>query len=696
MVQVRCPECGYLQTLSEERFLSVTENFLSCPHCSAKVPKKWEPAQGEGIPEETSHKMLAFSRRVLNGRNVSQEVVYALESLVRHYGSTDETDKALGVGYARLGEHRKAEEYLLQARQRAPEDVVVLRYLLEAMIGQEQYPEAVEVGRTLLGLSGRCPDGDDVARLGRALVGLGADDEARALLDAHPELDPRSPLVKQTRRELNKSAVSSLRTFFGAKGPIHRLFGGAGREGLRTLKRRAGAFMGSAGKGVARSETLLSEGRSENAAAAGPEAFDLGGHPAFVEYWVYAKQTESPKWEEIRDVLAQQLRTPDEAEKVFRFLEAQIEKDRLAIEYILKQDAVELFDYPEELIPHNSREFGDEDRRMLQEAEMIVRVRLTADQAYGFSHLLFMAQFVESIRALTGGVVQDAVSHILWGSNSWKRGVADGQKRILVSHIHFEALDEEGRVWIHTHGMQKFGLPDMEMEHIPAEYAPNARRLIVVIADILFQMRAARRPLRSPLAIPNTPVLVEVEARTEDEEGHFPAGSLRLRPSLVGRPSEDTESLSEALSVFTTAVRYMAPVQAAGRPDDSAAETVPDAEPLPDADRLREEYLAAHRKALLDLEAFKRSFEESAGRPDTVHAVKVGFPVPGASFEWMWVSLQAWRSGALVGCIENSPVMRKDLPKGTLVQISEGEIFDWVIARSGTVENGAYTEGIAS
>ncbi|MBI5571444.1 MAG: DUF2314 domain-containing protein [Desulfomonile tiedjei] len=676
--------------------MSVTEDYLNCPHCNAKVPKKWEPAQGEGIPEETSHKMLAFSRRILNGRNVSGEVIYALESLVRHYGSTDETDKALGVGYARLGEHGKAEQYLLQARRQVPEDGLVLRHLLEVLVAQEQYHDAVEVGRALLELSGKRPESDDVARLARALVGLGADDEAKALLAAHPELDPRNPLVKKARKQLNKNSESSLRTFFSAKGPIQRLFGGAGREGLRTLRRRAGAFMGSVGKDAIRSDALPFEGRSEAAPAAVPEAFDLGNLPAFVEYWVYARQTDSPKWEEIRDVLAQQLQTPDEAEKVFRFLEAQIEKDRLAIEYILKQDAGELFDYPEELIPHNSREFGDDDRKTLQEAEMIVRVRLTADQAYGFNHLLFMAQFVESIRNLTGGVVQDAVSHILWGSDSWKRGVADGQKGVLVSHINFEALDEEGKAWIHTHGMQKFGLPDMEMEHIPADHASNARRLMLVVADILFQMRAAGRHLRSPLAIPNTPVLVGIEARAEDEEGHFPAGSLRLLPSLVGKPSERAESVSEALNVFSTAVRSVAPVPAVAQPDALSGQPTSDAERPPGTEGAREEYLTAHRKAIQDLQAFKRSFEEGAGRPDTVHAVKVGFPAPGATYEWMWVSLQAWRSGALVGCIENSPVIRKDLPKGTLVQIDESEIFDWVVARGGTVETGAYTEGIAS
>ena len=62
----------------------------------------------------------------------------------------------------------------------------------------------------------------------------------------------------------------------------------------------------------------------------------------------------------------------------------------------------------------------------------------------------------------------------------------------------------------------------------------------------------------------------------------------------------------------------------------------------------------------------------------------------------MWVSLVAWRGQFLVGCLENTPVLRKDLHKGSRVEVSEGEVFDWVISESGEVVEGAYTEQIAS
>ena len=83
MVQVRCPECGYLQSLSEERFLSISEDFLNCPHCHARVPKQWGPCNADNVPDEARHKMSAFAGRILNGGVVAKEVAHALESLIR-------------------------------------------------------------------------------------------------------------------------------------------------------------------------------------------------------------------------------------------------------------------------------------------------------------------------------------------------------------------------------------------------------------------------------------------------------------------------------------------------------------------------------------------------------------------------------------------------------------------------------------
>ena len=159
MVQVRCPECGYLQTLSEERFLSISDNFLHCPHCHARVPKQWAPSTADSVPEEERHKMLAFSRRILNGGDVGREVVYALEALVRRYGAMESSSKALGMGYAALGERVKAEEFLLQAREEDAGDREVLSCLLETLFAEGKFAEAVRTWKDACRSGGRAGRG---------------------------------------------------------------------------------------------------------------------------------------------------------------------------------------------------------------------------------------------------------------------------------------------------------------------------------------------------------------------------------------------------------------------------------------------------------------------------------------------------------------------------------------------------------
>lgn len=110
--------------------------------------------------------------------------------------------------------------------------------------------------------------------------------------------------------------------------------------------------------------------------------------------------------------------------------------------------------------------------------------------------------------------------------------------------------------------------------------------------------------------------------------------------------------------------------------------------------RLKQNLLNGHKRARQELPIFKKSFQQG-GHDRRVYAVKIGFPAQGGQFEWMWVSLNNWQGEFLAGHVENVPVLRKDLEKGSLIKISEREIFDWVITREGKVLQGGYTERIA-
>jgi uncharacterized protein YegJ (DUF2314 family) len=703
MIQVKCQECGYIQTLSEERFLSISESYLTCPHCSATVPKQWSPASEDNIPEEARHKMLAFSRRILNGRNVGIELSYALESLVRHYGVIEDADKALGIGYAAAGETSKALEFLCLARDRDPGDVDVLRNLLEVLLAEERYEDAAEAGIALMDATVGLEEDNTVAGLALALIGAGRPEDARALLEANPNLDPRNSLVKKARKQLNRAGKGGLRDLFRGEGRISRFLGEASRKGLHVLT----------GKGSPRDVSPPEDPEVSTPAAHTEMTADPSEEPAvpsvrleelqvLVDYWIYTSGTEIPSWDAIRRALALDCPDPADQEATLDFLAAMTEKDHLAIEYIRRDDAPGLFEYPDDIIEHNSRHIHESDRRALAEARTIVRLRLSLPEFPGLDYLVHMMRFADAVRSLAGGVVQDAVSHTLWGADAWSQATRDFAEAFVDHQIQFELLDEGGTVWLHTHGMQKFGLPELEMEQVPEALAASARRLMTLVVEAILETMSRGVDVRYPLTLGDSAVCVDLEERPRDDEGHFPAGSLMLLPFCGDLDRRDPETWNAVLAqlpagtvhqtneVMPEALPEAAPEQVAdpGEPVDSP----PPARPT--HEELRDRLVNAHRRARRDLGAFRKSFEEN--RETLVHAVKVGFPTQGGKYEWMWVSLDAWRSGSIEGHLENTPILRTDLLRGTRVQVTERDIFDWAIAQGGSVVSGAYTEGILS
>ena len=466
MVQVRCPDCGYLQSLSEERFLNISEDFLNCPHCHAKIPKAWKPAQTDSIPEEVRHKILAFSSRILNGGEINRDVVCALESLFRKFGPLENSVRALGLGYASVGEPKKAEEFLSSLHHEDPNDKEVLQGLLKIYLAQEKYEEAVEIGLNLY-QSSEAED-DDIGRLGLALIRLGREEEARRLLDSRPCMDNKNPAIKKARRELNGGSSLGLGAILGGKVPFNKIFSMSGKEGLKYISSRARSLVSSPKHDVM--DAFLGHKECKLAPednAVGALNLESGLWMSHCEYWVYSPTSTIPSWEELKRSFLQQPLNRQNRSRELQNLETLIARQKLTIEYILREEATELFEYPLELLEFNAREVDSSDLNTLNSAQMIIRIRFSDVAELACENVIFLTKFVEAIRDVSGGVIQDAVSHVLWGRRAWERDLYNDDSQLAQSNTLIELLDENGAVWAHSHGMQKFGLPDVELEGVP-------------------------------------------------------------------------------------------------------------------------------------------------------------------------------------------------------------------------------------
>jgi uncharacterized protein YegJ (DUF2314 family) len=314
---------------------------------------------------------------------------------------------------------------------------------------------------------------------------------------------------------------------------------------------------------------------------------------------------------------------------------------------------------------------------------------LTPTSSWGLESLKFITGFVEGLRKLTDGLVQDAVSHTLWGLEAWTEFSRNPLKDVPGDHLHLDLLDEDATIWMHTHGMLKFGLPDLEIDGIPSNLKKQAQELLLASAGDLIARKGLGRPLTGEFPVLEGALMVDYRYIEPDEEGHFPDGVFKLRPCAYGDNPDRPEALSDGLRLMESGfdMEKSPDVQKTDQHKKARWGKPPARSVDP-----REMLIKAHRKARERLDDFRKSFRDNYKDTDHVHAVKAGFPTPDGRYEWMWISLAQWENGRVSGRLENSPVVRTDLYKGCPVEIDESDIFDWIISSDGQIVNGAFTE----
>jgi len=686
MIQVRCPECGFLQTISEERFLTISDDFINCPHCHARLPKKWTPAHPDNIPEEAKHKIIAFSRRILNGGAVNRPVVVALEALVRRHGQLESSLKALGVGYASLREHKKAEEFFSLALRESPEEIDIQRWLAKVKLALEKFDESYAASARVMDTLGGDLQDEDLATAALSLTGLGRTDEAQKLLDAHPNLDASIPLVKQAFKTLGRGSSKNSTAWGTAFSLFNEWVSSSNKLRLQRLREKAIKLMKTrTNLDISNSYNPTRVVSPEGRARMVPRPFHEKKTPRrlFLEYWIYSAHEAVPDWEMVRKEVTSACANDPVLKPCTAQLDHLVETSVLSIEYVRKDEAEDLFSYPEDVLPRNSRGLQSQDLDRIVNARLIVRVRFMQKVDDPGAWLNFVALLVDNFQSAASGVVQDVISHTLWGEAEWKKNVKSVSSRLLDFHINCEAVDESDGLWIHTHGMQKFGLPELELEAVPNEFEVEASKLLFLIAQTLLDMGPIQGSQAGPFPIQSAPYSFTMTMKKPDDEAHFPGGSAVINAFGTGGAAAGPRSLKEVLAGIG------ANIDNPGGYDNHDPEYEKNKAAV-----LKQRMLQAHRQARRRLPNFKRSFRKSGIKDGYVHAVKVRFDSDTGDHEWMWVSLDKWNGISAEGFLENEPILMKQLRKGTRVNFSDQDIFDWVIVTAGQILEGGFTEAL--
>ena len=73
--------------------------------------------------------------------------------------------------------------------------------------------------------------------------------------------------------------------------------------------------------------------------------------------------------------------------------------------------------------------------------------------------------------------------------------------------------------------------------------------------------------------------------------------------------------------------------------------------------------------------------------------VLYGFPTR-ESQEYMWIAINTWTGHHLKGQLANDPQMRLDLRAGQTVEVSESDVFDWMLQLPGGRSQGNFTKAV--
>ncbi len=131
-----------------------------------------------------------------------------------------------------------------------------------------------------------------------------------------------------------------------------------------------------------------------------------------------------------------------------------------------------------------TRRLGAEDAQTLRAGTLTFDMRVKADEQQTAESLRWAMNILRALVSLTGGAVVDPAAQTAWGVTQLGAMLAGPATAQMV--IHDEAWGADSR-WLHTHGLQKFGRPELDLADIPVALRAEAETFLLEVAENLAQ-----------------------------------------------------------------------------------------------------------------------------------------------------------------------------------------------------------------
>jgi uncharacterized protein YegJ (DUF2314 family) len=276
------------------------------------------------------------------------------------------------------------------------------------------------------------------------------------------------------------------------------------------------------------------------------------------------------------------------------------------------------------------------------------------------------------IAGATGGLLYDPLTFRFAPDGSLKEDLPPDGEILITDHIVVPySLREDGRAWVTTVGLTRFGLPNLECRDVPPHLAESVGTLLNVVARHLVDRVLARPDASRDLAL-------------EDEIALEGTGAALVRLAHTPMGPDGTEPFLTLLPPRRSPVEkgvWLHSLVMAREPREDR--TVPRPAGDPALARAREE-------ARSRLPEVKKRFLAGLAPGEALY-VKHAFRGDGAVVEHMWVAVTSWKGEAIEGTLANDPRDIPALKGGQVVEIDEAAVDDWLLRRADDTREGGFS-----
>ena len=179
-----------------------------------------------------------------------------------------------------------------------------------------------------------------------------------------------------------------------------------------------------------------------------------------------------------------------------------------------------------------ARSLGGSDARILKTGQLSLEVEVSVKDTSSLTYLNWTVWLIDVLLNITDGVVIDPAAQCCRGRSEWEKcaGPFDISRHVA---LHITEWERETR-WVHSHGMEKFACPDLEL----VEVAPSLVQEAILLVNQIAASLARGTHLRAGQTINLGPLgFAQFISSTSPNDHQEPFGRLRLvEPAKPGGP----------------------------------------------------------------------------------------------------------------------------------------------------------------